>query len=90
MPAAPVGPSCAEPPYDKSEPGRGYVVVIYGLYIGSICPEAASGLWASNYTSSDERNRLWPAPRGGVATPDLLSALDRPGLSPGPVVVKDA
>lgn len=22
--------------YDKSEPGRGYVVVIYGLYIGSI------------------------------------------------------
>jgi uncharacterized membrane protein len=22
--------------YDKSEPGRGYIVVIYGLYIGSI------------------------------------------------------
>ena len=22
--------------YDKSEPGRGYVVVIYGLYMGSI------------------------------------------------------
>lgn len=31
-PATPIRP----PVYDKSEPGRGYVVVIYGLYIGSI------------------------------------------------------
>ena len=31
-------PAVASDPhvYDKSEPGRGYVIVIYGLYIGSI------------------------------------------------------
>lgn len=34
--ATPVAPGVDAAIHDKSEPGRGYVVVIYGLYIGSI------------------------------------------------------
>ncbi len=32
--------------YDKSTPGRGYVVVIYGLYIGSIMAVVTAPLGA--------------------------------------------
>ncbi len=58
-PNTPVSGSPSEEIHDKSTPGRGYVVVIYGLYVGSIMAVVTAPIGALIAHTRRGRGATW-------------------------------